>query len=137
MKFLDLFGALAPTNCQKHFLTLHSLYYYLPLSDFQYKDKTGAAATGCDIRHFTIFPNSSHPSDIALMLAAVVDDLLQIAGLVALAFIIVGSIKFITSEGNPENAANARSTIINALAGLAIAIVGVVFINFIGTSIGR
>jgi heme/copper-type cytochrome/quinol oxidase subunit 2 len=70
-------------------------------------------------------------------MAAVVDDLLQIAGLVALAFVIVGAVKFITSEGNSDNAANARTTIINSLAGLAVCIVATVLVNFIGTSIGK
>jgi hypothetical protein len=126
--FYNLFAALAPANCSKNFLGLETWFHYLPASDFD--------SSSCDITHFSLFQSGSNPSDIPLILVAVVDDLLRIAGLIALGFIFVAAIKFITSEGNPESAANARSTLINALAGLAISIVAVVFINFLGTSIG-
>jgi len=131
-KLLSLFGT-APSFCEHNFLTLISWYHYLPDSDFQRPN--GAAS--CDIRNFNLgIPGNGKPSDIPLVLAAVIDDLLQIAGLVALGFVIYGAIKYIASQGNPESAANAQSTIINALIGLAIAITGVAFINFIGTHVG-
>lgn len=119
--------ALAPSGCEKSFLTLITWYHYLPSSDFQ---------NGCDIRNFSLFPNGS-PSDIPLVLAAVIDDLLQIAGLVALAFVLVGAIKYTASQGSPDAAASAQSTIINALIGLALAVTGVAIINFIGTHVGQ
>ena len=85
---------------------------------------------GCDVTNFNIF------SDTPLVLLAVVDDLLKIAGLVALAFVFYGAIRYVASQGNPEDTANAQSTIINALLGMAIAIVSVAFVSFLGHRLG-
>lgn len=122
-KFLSLL-AVAPGNCEKNFLGLETWYHYLPGSDF----------SGCDIRHFTL---SGGSSEVPLILLAIIDDLLRVAGLVALGFIIAGAFKFVTSEGNSDKAANARSTIINALAGLAISVTAIVFVNFLGNQLGN
>lgn len=52
--------------------------------------------------------------------------ILQIAfgviGAVAVLFIVIGGIRFVFSDGNPQDAAQARNTIIYALVGLVIAI---------------
>ncbi|MFO0781967.1 MAG: pilin [Candidatus Saccharimonadales bacterium] len=74
-------------------------------------------------------------SDIPYVLLAVVDSLLRVAGIVAVIFVIVGAIKYITSSGNPEQTASAQSTILNALVGLAIALVAVGFISFLSSRI--
>ncbi|HEX4774870.1 MAG TPA: hypothetical protein VH234_05115 [Candidatus Saccharimonadales bacterium] len=122
----------ASLHCEKTFLTLITWYHYLPSSDFP--------SGSCDVKGFYLgIPGdgSGRLSDLPLVLAAVIDDLLQIAGLVALAFVLVGAIKYTASQGSPDAAASAQSTIINALIGLAIAVTGVAFINFIGTHVGR
>jgi MFS superfamily sulfate permease-like transporter len=71
-----------------------------------------------------------------LVLAAVVDDVLRIAGIVAVAFVIYGAVQYITSQGDPESTAHARTTIINALIGLAVAIIAVSLVGFLGTEFG-
>lgn len=120
----------AKTNpCVHTFLGLEPWYQYI-------QDKIGPAPD-CDITNFNIFPTSGNPSDVPLILAAVVDDLLRVAGLIAFFFVIYGGIKFMTSEGNPEHTASARSTVINALVGLVICIVAASLVNFVGTKLGR
>jgi len=84
---------------------------------------------GCDIEKFKLLGAGS---DIPLVLLAIVDDLLRIAALVAVAFVIIGAIRLMTSQGNPDDTAKAQETIVNALVGLAIAIVAVAFVSFIG-----
>ncbi|HSX46176.1 MAG TPA: hypothetical protein VLG27_04220 [Candidatus Saccharimonadia bacterium] len=126
-KLFSQFAA-SPAGCEKSFLTLHTWYHYLPTNDFN---------KGCDVIKFTLFPVGGVKSDVPLVLAAVIDDLLQIAGLVALGFVIVGAIKYIGSQGSPDATASAQGTVINALIGLAIAITGVVFVNFIGNTLGK
>lgn len=106
------------------FLGLKPWYAYINDSD-HFK--------GCDIKQFTLLPPHS---DVPLVLLAVVDDLLRIAGLVAVGFVIVGAIKYITSQGQPEDTANAQSTIINALLGLVVSIVAVAFVSFLGSKLG-
>lgn len=93
---------------------------------------------GCDLTNFRILPGNSpgQESDVPLVLLAIVDDLLRIAALFAVGFVIVGTIQLITSQGDPEGAGKAQSTIINALIGLAVAIVSVAFVSFIGRSFG-
>jgi hypothetical protein len=116
--------ALEKTCNQTGFLGLVPWYHYLPDSKFQ----------GCDIKNFTVLGGKS---DLPLVLLAVVDDLLRIAGLVAIAFVIVGAVRYVTSQGNPDDAAKAQSTIINALIGLAVAMISVAIVSFLGARLGK
>jgi len=54
-----------------------------------------------------------------------------VAAVIAVLMIVIGSIMFVTSGGNPESAAKARQTIIYAVIGLVISILAEVFVNFI------
>ncbi len=76
------------------------------------------------------------PNSIPLVALAIVDILLRVAAMVAIGFVIYGGIKYTTSQGEPQALANARETIIGALAGLAIATVATAAISFIGYKIG-
>lgn len=76
------------------------------------------------------------PNSLPLVGLAVVDILLRIAALVAIGFVVFGGIKYTTSQGEPQALANARETIIGALAGLAIATASSAIISFIGNKIG-
>ncbi len=72
------------------------------------------------------------PIGIAILEAAI-----RLGGLVAVVMIIVGSFRFITSQGNPENAAAARKTIINSLVGLVIVIISTSVVSFLGTTLSE
>ncbi len=74
-------------------------------------------------------------SDIPLVLLAIIDDLLRIAGLVAVGFIIFAAFRYVTSQGNPENSAKAQNTILYALVGLVIAISAIAVVTYIGNSL--
>lgn len=113
------------------FFGLVPWYAYLPSNDFD------SSSTACSITNFQVLPQpGSPPSDIPLVLLAVVDDLLRIAGLIAVGFVIYGAIQYMTSQGNPDQTSKAQSTILNALIGLVIAITAVVFVSFLGNSLG-
>jgi hypothetical protein len=79
---------------------------------------------------------AEHPQQIAAILLAVVEILLRVGGLVAIAFVIMGGFRYLTSQGEPENTASARKTIINALVGLIITIFATVIVRFIGERLG-
>lgn len=66
---------------------------------------------------------------------AVLEILIRLAGLVAVVMVFVGAFRFITTQGNPEKAASARKTIINAIIGLVIVILATTIVNFIGNSL--
>lgn len=80
-------------------------------------------------------PHLTSLSDLWLIIAAVIEILLRVAALAAVAFVIYGGITFITSEGDPEKTKEARNTMINALVGLAIAVMAAAIIAFIAGSI--
>lgn len=123
---LNLLAAGSPPCVEKSFFGLRPWYYYL--NDTKH-------FKGCDLQKFTVLPGRDTPSDVPLVLLAIIDDLLRIVGLVAVAFIIVGAIQYMTSQGSPDGTAKAQSTIVNALIGLIIAIVAIAFVSFIGNKL--
>jgi hypothetical protein len=76
------------------------------------------------------------PKDVSLVLLAVIDDLLRLAGLLAVGYVIYGAIRYILSQGSPEETAKAQSTIVNALIGLALAMLAVGIVSFVGGKLG-
>jgi hypothetical protein len=58
------------------------------------------------------------------------------AGYVAAFFIMYGGFLFLTSQGDANNAATARSTMLDATIGLAISMASVALVNFIAQGIG-
>lgn len=120
----SMIGLFAKTGAQcaeGGFLGLVPWYKYLTLEN------------DCSVRKFTVLGANS---DIPLVLLALVDNLLRVAGLVAVMFIIYGGVLYVTSQGSPDQTAKAQSTIINALVGLVIAITAIVFVGFIGRRLG-
>ncbi len=64
---------------------------------------------------------------------ALIEILLRIAILVAIAYLILGGVKLVTSRGNADKLQGARNTIIDALSGLAIAMVATAIVAFLGS----
>lgn len=113
------------TKCTKAtFFGLIPWYQYLQLD------------SNCDIKSFMLLPDGNNHSDVPLVALAVIDDLLRIAGIVAVGYIIYGGIRYIISQGNPDATGKARQTILNALIGLVIALVAVSVVSFIGNKLG-
>lgn len=76
-------------------------------------------------------PEIKSLADIWLVVAAIIEILLRIAALAAIAFVIVGGVKYITSQGEPDAATKARSTLISALVGLAIAVLAATLVAYL------
>src|SRR6266567_3982171 len=76
-------------------------------------------------------PQLSSINDIWLVLAAIIEALVRIAGLIAVFYVIYGGIQLMISRGEPDKFAQARTTIINAVIGLAIAILAASVVNFV------
>lgn len=116
----------APGNsgCKSNeFFGLIPWWQYLPKTDFD---------NNCNIVQFDVI----HGSDIPLVLLAIVDDLLRIAGLIAIVFVVYGAVKYTASQGDPENVSRAQSTVVNALIGLVVAMISVAFVTFISDKLG-
>jgi hypothetical protein len=114
------------TSSVTSFFGLIPWYGYLPAGDFDGQ---------CNITKFNVLPASGTPSDIPLILLAGIEDLLRVAGLVAVGFLIYAAVRYVTSQGNPEQTAKAQNTVISALVGLVIAMVAVVFVSFLGNAL--
>lgn len=74
-------------------------------------------------------------SDIWHIVAAVIEILLRVAAIAAIAMIIYGGISYTMSQGEPEKTGQAKNTIVNALIGLAVAIMASFIIAFLAGSI--
>lgn len=72
------------------------------------------------------------PANLSAVALAVVEILLRIGLLAAVGFVIYGGFLFMTSQGEPDKAANARKTIINAVVGLVIGLIATGVVTFIG-----
>lgn len=84
----------------------------------------GTGITSCSVRLNGL-------SDIWKIVAAVVELLLRFASLISIGFVVFGGILYTVSQGQPDKTKQALRTIINALIGLAIAIVATAIVSFI------
>lgn len=76
-------------------------------------------------------PQLSNFSDIWLIAAAVIEILLRVAAIVAVMFVIYGGFNYMTSQGEPDATGRAKTTVVNALIGLAIAVSAAALVSFI------
>lgn len=74
-------------------------------------------------------------TDIPRILLALLEIALFIGGIVGVLFIVYGGFQYLTSQGEPDKAKNARTTIVNALVGLVIASVASAIVNLIGNNL--
>jgi hypothetical protein len=112
----NVFTTFAATCEDKGITLIPSWHQYLP--------KDGSC--GIDLDKFEF------PADIAPIALAVVEILLRIGTFAAVAFVIYGGFQFLTSQGEPDKAAGARKTIINAVIGLVITLLATGIVAFIG-----
>lgn len=97
---------------------------------YKYLDATMDETGGCSFESF------SFPGDIGKVLLAVFEILIRLSAIVAVGYVIYGGFKYILSRGEPDKLAAARTTIINALVGIVIAISATVIVNLIARSLG-
>ena len=61
----------------------------------------------------------------------VIDWALYLAAIIAVIFIIIGGYFYITSAGNPTQAAKGRATLVNALIGLALVVLSYIIVQIV------
>lgn len=121
---IDLLSQFAAGCAQHAFFVLPTWYKYLVMAG-----KMEVVNGRC-----AVVTNFAVP-DLSLVLLAILDIVLRLAGLVAVAYVMYGGFQFITSQGDPEGSKHARQTIFNALIGLLISLFATVLVGFIGTRI--
>lgn len=128
--------AVVPAACKGSFLGLKSWFYYFPDSWFGSPGAT-MSQTQCQINGSFDLLGKHGQSGLVYIAVAMLDDLLRIAALVAVAFVIYGGFSYVTSQGSPDNAKKALKTIISALVGLAITIVAGAVVGFLGMKLSQ
>jgi hypothetical protein len=107
--------------------------------------RVAQAAAGCENRSFFGFPvwdkylqhnpdcgpKLTAMGDIWLILLALIEILLRVAVFVAIAYVLLGGFKYITSRANPDKVSTAKTTVIDALIGLVIAVAATAVVSFI------
>ena len=76
-------------------------------------------------------PSIASLSNIWLIVAAVIEILLRVAAIVAVVFVLYGAFSYVTSQGQPDGTAKARDTIVNAMIGLAIAVMAAAIVGYL------
>lgn len=69
-------------------------------------------------------------NNILLVVAAIIEILIRVAGLAAFIYLIYGGFMYLTSSGNSDQVSKAGATLLNAAIGLGIAISATAILNF-------
>lgn len=120
---ISLFAADA-ASCSKSIFGLKTWFAYFPSTAFN---------PDCSIKSFDALGGQSGFLLIAL---AILDDLIRVAALVAVGYVIAGGFQYITSQGSPDMTKKAQQTIINALIGVALAVIAASVVAFLGNKLG-
>ncbi|HVO86167.1 MAG TPA: hypothetical protein VMT23_00345 [Candidatus Binatia bacterium] len=115
---LNIFAA-AP--CASH------TFFFLP-TWYEYLNTSTDSINHCTIAF-------QPPGDIWKIGLAVIDILLHIAGLVAVGSIMYAGAEYLFTQGNAEKGISARKRIVNSIIGLAIAVLAIAVVSFIGDSL--
>ena len=76
-------------------------------------------------------PQLTNLANVWLIVMAIIEILLRIAALAAVAFVIYAGITYTTSQGDPDATSRAKGTLVNALLGLAIAVMASAVVAFL------
>lgn len=81
-------------------------------------------------------PAGTARGDLSSVILNVINYVLGFVGVVALAYLIYGGFRYITSGGNEESITVAKDTIINAIIGIIVIGVSAALVNFVVRAVG-
>jgi hypothetical protein len=114
-----------------NFFGFPTWYEYLDKADkFSLNQATGK----CELAPFG--QDGLMVTDLSLIGLALVDIAFRLVGLVAVGYVVWGGIQFVVAQGESDKTKKARQTVINAMIGMAIALIAVGLVAFIGSRIG-
>lgn len=76
-------------------------------------------------------PQIEKLTDFTAIAAWAVDTLIKVSGFVAFAFVVWGGMKYIIAQGEANAIAEAKNTVVQAIAGMIICIAASAIINFV------
>ena len=125
---IQLVQNFAITCSNSSFFGIPTWYRYLG-------SKYDAVTEKCEVQFSLMKGGKFNGGDILLVGLSIIDILIRIAALVAVGFVIYGGIRYITSQGSPDNTKEAQNTILHALIGLAIAVIATAVVAFLGNAL--
>lgn len=121
----NLLSRLAATCSTGGFFDFPTWYKYL---GSEYSNVTKR----CEVKFDLMKGGKFNGDDVLLIGLGIIDLLIRIAAVVAVGYVIYGGIKYITSQGSPDNLKNAQNTILHAVIGVGVAIIAAAVVGFIG-----
>lgn len=79
--------------------------------------------------------SSTSSTDLTTLIQNIVNVLLFIAGAIAVIMIIIGGIRYVTSNGAQDQVKAAKDTILYSVIGLIVALLAFAIVNFVVTSL--
>ena len=78
-------------------------------------------------------PNKTDAPETGLpaLITTISNTILALVGVVAVLFLIVGGVQYITSAGNPDNVGKAKNTILYGIIGVIFAILSYAIVQFV------
>ncbi len=73
----------------------------------------------------------SEATALPALIKNTINILLYVAGVIAVVIIVVGSLRFVTSEGDAQAANKAKNSVVYALVGLVLAVLAYAIVNFV------
>lgn len=86
--------------------------------------------------NYDSLPGSKTPIDGGNLLTTTMTIVFGLAGAISVLIITLAGIQYIISSGDPQKTAKAKNTIIYAIVGLAVALLGSAFVAFVVRRIG-
>lgn len=87
------------------------------------------------MNEFVSGANDGNKTDLMEVLKVVINVVIGVVGLIAVAMIVVGGINFTTSQGDPQKTKKAKDTILYGVIGLVVALLAFAVVNFVLTSV--
>jgi hypothetical protein len=131
-------------SCNKSFLGLPTWYAYLEVVPANSVSINGvappASASGCVILKSAGGTPIEGIDDVfsvmPLVLIALLDLLLRVAGIVAFFYVVLSGFKFVFAQGNPDKEKQARNALFNAVIGMLISMSAAFVVAFVGKRLG-
>lgn len=76
-------------------------------------------------------PSSKSPGTLKDSITIILNSIILVAGLVAVIFIVIGGINYMTSAGDPGKVKKAKDTILYAVIGLVVCALAFAIVNFV------
>ena len=96
---------------------------------------TGGTPKYKDGTHTSIECTGTAGFSLETAIGNIINTLLFITGMVAVIMIVIGGLRYVTSNGDSNQASQAKNTILYAVIGLVVAIMAYAIVNFVVTNI--